>query len=91
MHNFGLLSWNCFKIWNLLGLYKNATCSLKFSTEQNFTVYSAFLPSIEKSTGKLNFIHLKNLTLKKDTVKIKDLVVITRWIFLLSNLWNFLV
>ena len=51
MLNYGLLSWNCFKIWNLLGLYKKDTASsLKFSMKWNFTVYSAFLPSIEKVT-----------------------------------------
>ena len=57
VHNFGLLSWNCFKIWKLLGLYKSKTSSLKFSSKWNFTVYSAFLPTTEKISLKTQ-LHL---------------------------------
>ena len=82
VHNSGLLSWNCFKTWNLIGLYKkNTTSSLKFSIKWNFTVYSAFLES--KPENSTSFIK------KKETVTIKDLAVITRWDFFLGTWWNF--
>ena len=52
VYNFGLLSWNWFKIWNLLGLHKKNTSSLKYSIKWNFMVCSAFLLNIEKISQK---------------------------------------
>lgn len=76
------LYWNCFEIWNPLAFYKNTPSSLKFSVKWNFRVCSAFLPNIDKVSKKTQ-LHFKNLTLKKYTVIIKDLSVITKRDFFL--------